>query len=281
MKTPAQNPRVSVIMGAFNAAETIGAAIESIIAQTYDDWELVVCNDGSTDGTAEVLHRYSQAHPDRIVVLASEMNRGLPASLNACISRARGELMARMDADDISRPERLAAQIAHLDAHPEIDIVGCGMQRFDADGLADVLIPPEKPDRGTMGRSLPFFHATIVARRSVYEQLGGYSLRRTAVRAEDVELWFRFFAAGLTGSNLPEPLYLVREDRNALLRRNAQTRINAYLTTIRGYRLLHSPAGAYLGATITLAKILVPKKLVMRYRAYQKRRYLGPTAQKC
>jgi len=124
-------PAVTIGMPVYNAARTLPLALRSILNQTSSDWELVVVDDGSTDGTADVLARTSDP---RIRAIRDGRNLGLAARLNEIVAGARGELFARMDADDVAYPSRLAAQAAFLAAHPEVDLVGCGALVFGEDG---------------------------------------------------------------------------------------------------------------------------------------------------
>jgi glycosyltransferase EpsE len=264
--------QVTVIMGAYNCAATIDDAIASIVAQTYPHWDLVVCDDASTDGTAEKLAHWSERLGDRMQLLTNETNRKLAHSLNRCLEVARGDYVARMDGDDISMPQRFERQIATLGEDPTVQLVGTAMRRFDDVGPAGVVAVPEFPTRTSMKRGVPFCHATIMARRDVYDRLGGYADRPATERVEDLDLWFRFFAAGFSGRNIAEPLYLVRENLAAVRRRTLRNRINVFWTTIRGYRRLGYPFTWYAFPVLSLAKALVPTRAVMLYRSLQKNR---------
>lgn len=270
-----ESPRVSIIMGVFNAEETLAEAIDSILAQSFDDWEIVLCDDGSRDDSLEICHRYARAHPDRFVVLKNAENIKLAATLNRCLVVARGSLIARMDADDISVPQRLERQVALLDSNPGVDLVGTSMRRFDENGPGDIVLAPRDPDRTTLRRAKPFNHATIVARREVYEELGGYDESRRAERCEDYDLWFRFFAHGFTGVNIVEPLYLVREDSSAFRRRTPVGRLNEFRTAVAGFRLLGYPVHWYIRPAVQLLKALVPTSLQRWFRRLQGARLSG------
>ena len=252
--------QVSVIMAAYNAAATIEESVGSIQAQTYPDWELIVCDDGSTDETAAILDRLA-ACDTRIRVIRNGTNRGLPASLNHCLQYAVGDYVARMDADDRSAPERLAVQAAFLDAHPDADVVGTGMICFDETGVTGCRMPPEHPGPEQLGPGVPFFHATIMMRRAVYLELGGYSLQPYVLRCEDVDLWFRFFGAGHTGVNIPRALYEVREDLSAARRRQFRYAVHVSRTLLHGYRTYGYPARQCLFALKPLLPALVPARL--------------------
>lgn len=263
-------PKVSVIMGVFNCADTLDQALESIAAQTWTDWELVVCDDGSTDATPEVLNRWHERLAGQMTLLRNGKNSKLSYTLNRCLAAASGELVARMDGDDVSTAERLERQVAFLDAHPDVDLLGTWMRRFNDAGPADVVSVPAQPDRWSMREGVPFCHATIMARRGVFERVGNYTVSPRAVRNEDLDLWFRFFAADLSGANLPEPLYLVREDISAIRRRTVRARLNIFLTTVDGYRMLRYPLHWYLRPVLSLGKALVPASGTAAYRRFQK-----------
>ena len=120
--------KVSIIMAAYNSASTIAESIESILQQTFTDWEFIICDDGSSDDTYRIIKDYEARYPGKIIAIRNEQNSKLPYSLNHCLQYANGEYIARMDADDKSYPERLEKQHAFLTAHPEIDVVAIHSQ---------------------------------------------------------------------------------------------------------------------------------------------------------
>lgn len=258
-------PLVSVVISVYNCEATVEAALDSIRAQTYPNWELVVCDDCSTDGTPAALKKMAErVGRARFILLSNSSNRKLPYSLNRCLKAASGELIARMDGDDISEPNRLARQVAFLSENPDVDLVGTAMRRFNESGLGDVIHPASpEPDRWTLGRSskAPFFHATIMARRTVFDRVGNYTVASRTVRVEDVDLWYKFFKAGLIGRNLPEPLYRVREDEAAIRRRTPKSRVAGFVTSVIGSWNLGYPPSAYAKAIVDLSKIFVPYRV--------------------
>ena len=259
---------ISVIMAIYNCAPTLPEAIESIINQTVTNWQLILCDDCSTDDTYAVAKRYADSDK-RIKLIKNETHSMLPYSLNHCLENADGEFIARMDGDDISVPERFEKQIAYLHAHPDCKVVGTAMRRFDGDKLGDIAYCPENPDRYTLHKGLPFNHATIMMRKETYDALGGYTVSKRTVRGQDRDLWFRFFHAGFSGNNLMEPLYMVREDINAIKRRTPYDRFRSYKTTLFGYRLLKYPWYWYIRPTLELSKCLVPSKAMLAIRRIQ------------
>ena len=148
---------VSIIMGVYNEEKTLERCLDSIIAQTYDNWELIVCDDCSDDGTVGILEKYIKKD-NRIKLLRNEKNIRLAASLNKCLDAAKGEYIARMDADDISLPNRLEKQVKFLEEHEDIDCVGSNMVVFDESGDKGVRESIEKPIKKDMLCNLYRYH---------------------------------------------------------------------------------------------------------------------------
>ena len=262
--------KISVIMSIYNCEDTLRESIDSILAQTYDNWEFVICNDASTDGSQAILDEYKADYPDKFILISNDTNMRLAYSLNHCLKFATGEYIARMDGDDISTPERFEKELAFLHAHPEYDAVGTLMQRFNEDGLADVMLAKEYVDKYDMRNGPPLFHATIMTYKRVYDALDGYTVAERTKRAQDYDLWFRFFASGYHAYNMQEALYLVREDMNAIKRRTFKVRWNAFKTTRFGYRLLGFPKIWLIKEFfVMLFKSLVPYRLIYWYRKIQ------------
>ena len=236
------NNKISIIMGIYNCSGTLSEAIDSIVNQTYEDWELIMCDDCSTDTTYVIAESYKLKYPDKIKLIKNNRNMKLAYSLNHCLEYATGKYVARMDGDDISLPNRFEKQILYLKTHPDIQLVGTAMQQFnDKDGNIKIIYKPEHTDKWTLHTQIPFHHATIMTYKSVYERLGGYTVAERTNRGQDYDLWFRFFAQGFIGDNIQESLYLVREDLNAIKRRTLKMRLLAFQTTKIGYELLGYP----------------------------------------
>jgi hypothetical protein len=180
--------KVSVVMSVYNGERYLREAIDSILGQTFRDFEFIIVDDGSTDGTWAILQSYDDP---RIFLLRNEENIGLTRSLNKGLAVVQGDYIARMDADDISWPERLEKQVAYLDVHPEVGLIGTSVEIIGERGerLA-VLRRPMDPTFITW--SLLFdnclVHSTVMYRRSLVEKLGGYNPSRYA---QDYGLWSR------------------------------------------------------------------------------------------
>lgn len=267
--TMSEQPKVSVIMGIYNCEKTLPDAIESILQQTYPNWELILCDDASTDGTYAAAKAFADRY-DRIVLIQNESNSRLAYSLNHCLQYATGELVARMDGDDKCVPERLEKQIAFLREHPELHLCGTAMQRFNEDGLRDIDYGVEHPNRFTLKDRIPFNHATILTYKAVYDALNGYTVAERTKRAQDYDLWFRFYHAGFQGDNLKEALYLVREDEAAIRRRTFRVRWYGFQTTCYGFRLLGYPKRWLIRPFLsTVMKSLTPVWAMKLYRNHQ------------
>ena len=259
-------------MGIFNCAKTLPEAIDSILAQTYKNWELIMCDDCSTDDTYDVAKEYQNKYPHKIILIRNTENKRLAFSLNHCLKYATGHYVARMDGDDISASERFEKQINYLKKHPNIDLVGTAMQRFNEKGLHDIVYAVKSPNRYTLRNAVPFNHATIMTYKYVYDRLNGYTVSDATARAEDYELWFRFFAAEFCGDSIAEPLYYVREDINAIKRRTPKSRWDALKIARNGFKLLKYPRWWLIRTTcLTIFKSITPVWVVNIYRWFQRK----------
>lgn len=217
--------KVSIIMGIYNCENTLATAIDSIINQTFTNWELIMCDDGSKDNTYQIAQQYQKKYPSKIILLKNEKNLRLAATLNRCLKVAKGEYIARMDGDDICRKERFEIQVAFLESHPEYDCVGAGREVFDENGVNGIRLSKEYPTKNDIFKSVPFAHPTIMMKKSTYDALGGYRESSETLRAEDLDLWFRFWQMGFNGYNLQDILLEYREGVNDFRKRTLQAAI--------------------------------------------------------
>jgi glycosyltransferase involved in cell wall biosynthesis len=219
-------PLVSVVMPVFNPGQAIEAAITSIRHQTLTDWELVVADDGSNPETLARLKTWADAEPR--MRLLQRPHEGIVAALNAGLAAARGQFIARMDADDVAHPERLAAQVAFLQAHPRIGVVGTqvafGGDRSSARGYAlhvDWLNQLLSPEQIALNRFVesPLAHPSVMFRRELVQRLGGY---RAGDFPEDYELWLRWLEAGVLMAKVDRVLLTWNDPPDRLSRRDAR-----------------------------------------------------------
>lgn len=246
-------PRVSVIMGAHNCSDTIDLAVESIKRQVWTDWELIVCDDGSSDSTYEALQRQSEMDP-RVRVLRNSQNRGLASTLNSCLEVASGEYVARMDGDDQCSPYRFQYQVAYLERNQAVAWTSTALQFFDDAGVWATSQPRLAPTARHLMVGNQFGHGAVMARRAVITGVGGYSESERHWRVEDYELWVRLYQAGHRGENLPLPLYGLRNDRSASLRRSFRARANESRVILGSISRLKAP---WWYRTIALRPVLL------------------------
>jgi glycosyltransferase involved in cell wall biosynthesis len=174
---PVTEPVVSVVMRAFNCGRYIGQAIESILAQTFQDFEIVIVDDASTDGTEAILRAYSQ-RDERIRVVRNETNQGPVRNMNIGLRHARGEFVAIHDGDDISLPHRLETQVNFLRAHPQIALVGGGKYVIDEEGEEIRVVTRERKGPEEVRQDLEkrniFAQTSVMCRRECLEAIGLY-----------------------------------------------------------------------------------------------------------
>lgn len=233
------NPRISVIMGIynFNRPKLLNQAIRSILEQTFSDFELIICDDGSTDGTWELLNQVAVTD-ERIVLLRNPVNKGLGYSLNQCLRFAKGEYIARMDADDISLPKRLEEELNFLKENPEYALVTSWANLIEDGHVWGLRRVCEKPQKKDLLFGPPFIHAAMLMRASVLHELGGYRISKETLRAEDYDLWMRMYAKGYKGYNLQKVLYQICEDREAYKRRSYKFRLDEAKVRYQGFKRL-------------------------------------------
>jgi glycosyltransferase involved in cell wall biosynthesis len=221
-------PLVSIVLPVRNALATLERAVASLGAQTWPEWEAVVVDDGSTDGSGEWLEARARRDP-RFRVRRAEA-RGIVAALDAGLAMARGAYVARMDADDVAHPERLAEQVAFLEAEANrgIGLVGCGVD-FGGDRVAsagyalhvdwlNALMTPEAIALNRFVES-PFAHPSVMFRRELVSRHGGY---RAGDFPEDYELWLRWLDAGVRMAKVPRTLLTWNDPPTRLSRTDAR-----------------------------------------------------------
>jgi glycosyltransferase involved in cell wall biosynthesis len=219
-------PAVSVVMAVCNAEPWLVEAVDSVLGQTFGDFELIAIDDGSVDATPAILKSYRDP---RLRVITQHQSGQTPA-LNHGLRVARGALIARMDGDDVCLPERFARQVAFLKAHPEVGLLGTACREISASGEVLRTITPPSDDRAlrrVLIRLNPFTHSSMMFRRSVLEESGWYDER--FIVAQDYDLWLRM--SGLTRlASLDEPLVLRRLAPGQLSSARDTTRIHDEVT---------------------------------------------------
>jgi glycosyltransferase involved in cell wall biosynthesis len=203
-----RRPLVTVLMSTYNDASYLAESVESVLGQTFGDFEFLIVDDGSTDGTRDVL---GAVHDPRVRVRRNAENLGLTRSLNLGLDAASGQFVARMDADDVCFPERLARQVEFLQSRPDVGIVGCSRELVDERGRFVAHASAAEDDSRIRWKCLlgnPFAHPTVMLRRDVLDR-NRLRYDKQYRTAQDYELWTRLLAV-TRGANLREPLLKYR-----------------------------------------------------------------------
>ena len=227
--------KLSVISGAYNAAShpEFKKSIESVLNQSFSDFEFIICDDGSTDNTLDLLLEYEK-RDDRVKILTNEKNLGLAKTLNRCIEISTGEYIARHDLDDYSTQDRFKKQIDYLESHKNVGILGTGILLFDENGVWGEELMPRVVKNEDFLFNNPYKHGSVMFRRSELLRAGGYRVERETLRNEDYDLFMRM-QLFCKGENLREPLYCFCEDKSAFKRRKYRYRINEAGVRLRGF----------------------------------------------
>lgn len=203
-------PAVSILLPVYNAEKYLKAAMDSLLSQAFTDFELIIVNDGSTDGSEEIALSYSDK---RIVYLKNESNKGLIYTLNRGIESAKGRYVARMDADDICLPTRLQKQVEWLEMNPETSVVGCHVSFIDDKGFVtgeweeDLKTATSEDIKRKMVWENCIAHPAVMTRSQILKR---YRYRQDQKNTEDYDLWLRMLADGLKMEKVPEKLLLYR-----------------------------------------------------------------------
>lgn len=241
-------PVVSVVLAYYNPGVHLRAAVDSVLEQTFDDFELILIDDGSTDGSRTRLDDISDK---RIRHVDNGGNLGLIASLNLGLALARGRYVARMDGDDLCQPQRFRRQVDYLEAHPEADMVATRVELIDeqdhslGDWSDDARHVSPEAIRRFLPRNNCIAHPTVMARTDVL-RIFGY--RREQKGTEDYDLWLRWAAAGRTIHKLDEPLLRHRIVSSGVTR-NRQRNVFRFLALAKwrflAYRLRNGAPGVF------------------------------------
>lgn len=265
--------KVSVIMAVYNAGDgkALKQAVSSVLAQKYENYELIICDDGSTDDTWEILQQISK-WSDKVKVIHNEENRKAGYARNTAIRAATGEYIAIMDADDLIKENRLSLQAEFLNQNRAYGFVGSKgeffIERPGDDGECYWFC--EKPQPRDFLFSLPFVHASIMFRKQVLDVVGGYDCSKMAVRAEDYDMLLRIYGNGFRGANINEVLYYIRRDAEQYKRRKYRYRFHEAYIKYRGYKKMGLMPKAFLYVIKPLIVGLIPVRFMKRI---QKRYY--------
>lgn len=255
-------PKVSVIMGVFNDELYLIKAINSILNQSYKDFEFIICDDCSTDNS---VHLINSIYDDRIVFLKNEKNLGLANTLNKCIKYSKGEYIARMDSDDISLIDRLKKQVEFLDKNLKVAVIGTQGYFIDEnDKRFKEFSRPLQISFDETVRKSSLIHPSTMIRKEVLVEIGGYSVNELTHRAEDYDLWCKIAERGYKLANLPEYLFEYRETIKAYKKRKYKFRIEEF--KIKKYWIKRANLSIinYIYAIKPLFVGLIPSKIMTK-----------------
>lgn len=226
------DPLVSVVLPCFDAEPTLAEAVDSLLGQSFGNLEILALDDGSRDGTLRILEELA-TRDERVRVLRNETNQGVIRTLNRGVAEARGEIIARMDADDVAAPTRIERQVAVLASRPEIDLVGAGVKVVDGrDGrpLRPRPVRCLEPAGARFAALLatPVMHMTIAARAAAMRAYP-YGGTPESLHAEDYEMFARMLAGGLGFCNIDEPLMTVRADPGSVSGRHERIQVDNFV----------------------------------------------------
>lgn len=256
--------KISVIMGVYNCgnADMLDRCIQSVIDQTYTNWEFIICDDGSTDDTFEELRKWAK-RDTRIRVFRNNSNESLAPALNHCLEKATGGFIARMDADDWADEKRFAEQIRFLEEHQEVDF--CGTEALLYDGQGEWGYRKEKsfPQKKDFLMTLPFIHPSIMARKAFYDRYP-YSEKKIFLRCEDYELFMRAYSEGKAGANIKKPLLHYYSERNNGKKMSLKHRIKGFWVRTRGFAKLGLFPRAFIYIWKPVVAGWIPQRIIRR-----------------
>jgi len=247
-------------MAAYNADKYIAQSIQSLIDQTFTDFELILIDDKSNDKTKSIIEQFS-IKDKRILPVYNNINKGLTKNLNRAIADSKGKYIARMDADDISYLTRLEEQFNFLENHPSIDLVGTSSHEIDKNGdFINKRIVPEKHEDivSLLPKANPITHSTVMFRKKSFAKVNFYN--ESYKTTQDYELWFRAIGAGLKFHNLQNILLKYRMDENYIQRKSLKYRLYDFKLRLNGFKNINLPLYKYYYAFIPLILGIIPNR---------------------
>lgn len=264
MNSRSDGPQVTVLMGVYNARRYVEVAIRSILDQTFSDFEFLIVDDASTDGSDDLI-RTIATQDTRVRFVRLDTNVGLGEVLNRGVREARGQYIARMDADDISVRDRLEVQLDYFARHPEIDVVGSYAIDVAEDGrvLRQRRVPLTHDRIVNLIWTCPIIHPTVMFRREAILRAGSYKPEHR--RRQDYDLWFRCAHAGLRFANIPLPLVRYTHSVNTFRRNDLKATWTQVKIGLNGCKLVGAGAYAYIGTVAPLFEAMLPKNLRFKF----------------
>lgn len=258
-------------MGVYNPHNNnqLEAAVNSILNQTFTDYEFIIYDDGSNEETRDLI-KGMESIDSRIRVIRCSVNHGLAFSLNQCIDVAKGKYLARMDADDISLPMRLEKEYYFLENHPQYDWVGCNAIIFNSHQIIGKRRMAAEPNQYNFLPFSPYIHPTVMFRRELFEQGNKYCISEETLRCEDYELFMRLYQQGYKGYNLQEALYLYREGPESYQRRSLKSRWSEMKIRRINFRKMNLPfEKQWIYMLRPLITMFIPCQFIIQYKKHR------------
>lgn len=255
--------KVSFILPTHNAENTIDRCINSIINQIYTDWEIICCDDCSTDGTLNKLYQWKEKD-SRITVLKNTKNSRAGFSRNRCFEVAKGEYLAQIDDDDYCAPNRLEEQVKFLDEHPEIGFVGTNAYLFDEHGIWGTFNVVEKPEKEDFISNSCFVNPSIMLRKTAVDTVGGYRISKETRRSEDYDMFMRMYAAGIKGYNIQKQLVYYYRGEKSFPKCKYEFRVDEAKVRYKNFKELGLLPKSFLYVVKPLIVGLIPIKIIER-----------------
>lgn len=265
--------KVSVIMPVYNCEKTLEQAVLSIVGQTYRNIEIIICDDGSTDGTYGLCLNLAKKY-DCIRVIKNEKNLGIAKSENRCLSLAKGEFIACMDGDDYAAPDRMEREVNFLLKNPEYSFVSGGMKCFNEDGVFATIYSTKEPTLEQLyKKGGGFCHAAAMFYGDVIRKVG-YNERDIFERHEDYELWIRLYRLGYKGYNLPFVFHYYRKDADSYCKHSFKDKARMLRKNIKAHKALGVKKGVFVNFLKDFIIMLIPNRLFGKlHKIYIKKRY--------
>ncbi len=261
---------VSVIIPTFNAESSIERAVRSVLNQSYQDFEIIIYDDHSTDSTWELLNKLAKQDA-RIRVFQNKQNAKSAFTRNQAIKEATGVYIMQLDDDDYCHGERMEKQVDFLNRHEEYGFVGCHAYLWDQTGVYGERRVKEKPKIADMIKTSPFINPSVMFRRQVLDSVSGYRVSKDTIRGQDYDLYMRIYAKGHRGYNLQEKLLYYHQGRNYYNKITWRHRVGECRLKYQNFRQLGIAKINYIYLLKPLLAIIIPRK-ILYWRQHQRRR---------
>ncbi|UOE93872.1 glycosyltransferase [Alkalihalobacillus sp. LMS39] len=254
------NPQITVLMSVFNDEQFLAQSIESILQQSYTNFDFLIFDDASNDGSKKILEHYAELDK-RIKLIINKENKGLSYNLAEGVKLAKSPWIARMDADDIAVKNRLEIQMNYIKSNPTVDILGSYVNDIDALGeIIELRKVPTTHDRiSNLIWTCPFIHPSVIFRKESIIKAGNYNKKLR--RRQDYDLWFRCLDSNLVFANIDMPLLYYRATDNYYKKNNIKVQFQQAIMGVKGAKKVKAAPIAYLGIFVAFVKGILPIKI--------------------